>query len=65
MAPSAIDEDDIEITSRAKKRWWLAYTLIRNPDLIKLRKKVSQDDGSDDEDSQVEDNVNQPTKVDV
>ena len=26
-------------TSRAKKWWLLAYTLIRNPDLIKLRKR--------------------------
>ena len=35
--------------SRAKKWWYLAYTLIRNPDLIELRKrggmemKVDQD----------------------
>ena len=26
-------------TSRAKKWWFLAYTMIRNPDLIELRKR--------------------------
>ena len=25
--------------SRAKKRWFLAYTLVHNPELIKLRKR--------------------------
>ena len=29
------------VTSRAKKRWQLAYTLVRNPDLIELRRRES------------------------
>ena len=39
------------ITSRAKKRWYLAYTLVRNPDLIKLRRTDNQDK-DDNEDSE-------------
>jgi len=47
MAASAIGDDDIAFVNRAKKRWQLAYTLVRNPDLIELRKRVDQDEGSD------------------
>ncbi|XP_065912817.1 stimulated by retinoic acid gene 6 protein-like [Dysidea avara] len=64
MAASAIGDDDITITNRAKKRWQLAYTLVRNPDLIELRKKVDQDEVSDNEDNQVEDYASPPTNVD-
>lgn len=31
------------ITNRAKKRWYLAYTLVRNPDLIELRRRGNKD----------------------
>ena len=64
MAASAIGDDDITITNRAKKRWQLAYTLVRNPDLIELRKKVDQDEVSDNEHNQVEDYASPPTNVD-
>jgi len=51
MAVSAIGDDNIFNTSRAKKRWQLAYTLIRNPDMIELRKRVDQDEASNNEDN--------------
>lgn len=42
-----IDEQNNDvINSRAKKRWYLAYTLVRNPDLIELRRRDHQDDSS-------------------
>ena len=31
-------------TSRAKKRWYLAYTLLRNPELIELRRNHKLED---------------------
>ena len=36
--PVSYDNSKVN-TSRAKKWWFLAYTLIRNPDLIELRKR--------------------------
>ena len=47
MQPAAASYDDIKVnTSRAKKWWFLAYTLIRNPDLIKLRKRSGMETDS-------------------
>ena len=48
-APSLTEQNNGVITSRAKKRWYLAYTLVRNPKLIELRKRDNQDkDGNED-----------------
>ena len=44
--------EDKTSTTRAKKRWQLAYTLVRNPDLIELRRRDSIDEK--DEESKVE-----------
>ena len=38
-APLIAEQNDNVIISRAKKRWHLAYTLVRNPDLIVLRRR--------------------------
>ena len=47
VQPAAASYDDIKVnTSRAKKWWFLAYTLIRNPDLIKLRKRSGMETDS-------------------
>ena len=35
-------------TSRAKKRWYLAYTLLRNPELIELRRRNHDNKDIDD-----------------
>ena len=48
-------------TTRAKKRWQLAYTLVRNPDLIELRRRDSIDEK--DEESKVEGHAN-PAYID-
>ena len=48
-APLLTEQNNNVITSRAKKRWYLAYTLVRNPKLIELRRKDNQDkDGNED-----------------
>ena len=39
-------------TNRAKKRWLLAYTLIRNPSLIELRRRSDKDNLVDPDVSQ-------------
>ena len=41
-----------EDTNRAKKWWFLAYTLIHNPSLIELRKKSGKDNLLDPDVSQ-------------
>jgi len=61
MAASAVGDDDIAFVNRAKKRWQLAYTLMRNPHLIELRKRVDQDGGSD---NQVKDYTSPSSDVD-
>ena len=43
--PLVVEQNNGIIISRAKKRWHLAYTLVRNPDLIVLRRR---DQGMDD-----------------
>ena len=48
------------VTSRAKKRWQLVYTLVHNPDLIELRRRES---ASVVEDSKVTGHAN-PAYVD-
>ena len=42
-APLLTEQNNDVITSRAKKRWYLAYTLVRNPELIELRRRDNQD----------------------
>ena len=37
--PLVVEQNSDVTTSRAKKRWYLAYTLVQNPDLIKLRRR--------------------------
>ena len=37
--PLVVEQNSDVITSRAKKRWYLAYTLVHNPDLIELRRR--------------------------
>ena len=49
-APLITEQNNDVITSRAKKRWYLAYTLVRNPDLIELRRRDNQDKDDDNED---------------
>ena len=42
-APLLTEQNNGVITSRAKKRWrYLAYTLVRNPKLIELRRRDNQ-----------------------
>jgi len=36
---SDLTDDNYITTSRAKKKWYLAYTLLHNPQLIELRRK--------------------------
>jgi len=43
-----VGEQKSDVTSRAKKRWYLAYTLVRNPDLIELRRRSNQDKNTKD-----------------
>ena len=43
-SPLLTEQNNDVITSRAKKRWHLAYTLIRNPELIELRRRDKQDE---------------------
>ena len=47
-APLLIEQNNDVITSRAKKRWHLAYTLVRNPDLIQLRRRSRDNQDEDD-----------------
>jgi len=51
------------VTSRAKKRWQLAYTLLHNPDLIELRRRESTGIVEEDKDSKVTGHAN-PAYVD-
>ena len=41
--PLIVEQNSDVINNRAKKRWHLAYTLVRNPDLIELRRRDNQD----------------------
>ena len=47
-APLIVEHNNDVITSRAKKRWHLAYTLVRNPDLIVLRRRDQDMDSNKD-----------------
>jgi len=51
----------VTVTSKAKKRWQLAYTLVRNPDLIELRRRGSNEE--ENKDSKVEGHAN-PAYID-
>ena len=42
-APLLTVQNNTAATGRAKKRWYLAYTLLRNPELIELRRRDHQD----------------------
>lgn len=50
--PSDTEQNSVVIASKAKKLWCLAYTLVRNPDLIELRRrgdhKISETDPTKD-----------------
>ena len=46
--PLVVEQNDDVIISRAKKRWHLAYTLVRNPDLIVLRRRKQDVDDNKD-----------------
>ena len=46
--PLVVEQNNGIIISRAKKRWHLAYTLVRNPDLIVLRRRNQDMDDSKD-----------------
>ena len=47
-APLIAKQNDDVIISRARKRWHLAYTLVRNPDLIVLRRRDQDMDDNRD-----------------
>ena len=38
MNNNAMDDDVINVNKVARRRWHLMYTLLRNPELIELRK---------------------------
>jgi len=49
-APLLIEQSNYNAaTSRARKRWYLAYTLVRNPGLIELRRRDQKDEDDNKE----------------
>ena len=49
---------DSTSANTAKKRWHLAYTLIRNPDLIELRRKDTPEKGEEAREIKLEGHAN-------
>ena len=56
-APLLTEQSNEVATSRAKKRWHLAYTLLRNPELIELRRRDHEDEDIDINKDPTKDNV--------
>lgn len=60
--PLVVEQNGEVTTSRAKKRWYLAYTLVRNPYLIELRRRDHQDKDINDKKDLTED-IGHPNPV--